>query len=92
MAYAETSFPLPVARVDQNGINVGFNAAVLQRTIVGPHVWQTSDVAHRLAGQEVCGLAVEIFNTEGQAVVQQIGLQTDIETVVGFPLDGWLPS
>ncbi|EJX10512.1 hypothetical protein EVA_01104 [gut metagenome] len=83
----ETSLPTPILVLNQHRIQSEVYTLVLHGTIVGPHKAQARDIADRFTSQEVCSLRIEVFHTEIQTILEEATLQTNIETVGGFPLE-----
>ena len=69
-------------------VNAHLETSVLDLTVVGPVVVDTADgVLKRLQGQQVLGAMDEVVGTQTQTVVEEVGLQTDIQFRRGLPLD-----
>ena len=88
VADGKASFPLEVLAVHKNGVQTGIQTDILEFAFVGPHIAETGDVAHSLAGEEVAGLACIEVEAEAEAVLEEATLETYVEAAVGFPLDG----
>ena len=76
--------------VSDNGfaVNAHLETGILDLTVVGPVVVDTADgVLKRLQGQQVLGAVDEVVGTQTQTVVEEVGLQTDIQFRRGLPLD-----
>ena len=88
MTDGEACLPLPVATVQENGMGVELDTAVLEGAVVGPHGGEAGDVAHGLAGKKVAGAGPVVVHAEGETVVEHAALQADVDAAGGFPLDG----
>ena len=85
---AGTELPLPVLQSQHLDIGRHIEAFVLQLTAVRPVLVETAEEAQLLHGQQVVGVRTEVIEAQGQAVVDEARLQTDIQPMGGLPLDG----
>ena len=88
MTYAGTQLPGPVFGGNHLATQGYVITFVLEFAAIAPVLIQTGEESERLHGQQVVGLALEEVGGEVDAVVQQVGFQTHVETLGGLPLDG----
>ena len=88
MAYAGADLYVPVLGDDGLSSDDGLEALIAQLAAVAPIEVDTADgVLEGALGEQVAGLVEEIVERETHAVVQQIGLQTEVELVGRLPLN-----
>ena len=85
VTYRETYLPTPVARDECLALNGHVEARVLEFAAVAPVGLDAREETEALQGQEVLGLAAEEVSIHTDAVVEEHGLNADIEASRGLP-------
>ena len=79
---------MPVLQGHGLAIEAELKTSVAQFAVVGPIVVDTADgVLETLQSQQVLRVVDIIVDIHAQAVVQEVGLQADIELMSSLPLD-----